>query len=497
MKNCKDFSFKYCPLSFTSKFTFRNQHLSEESEFKECITCKSDSNVIFINVMHSSFVGLDLMETVKMEESPVKEEVKKPLAVTKANKIKTLSVPSNNTSIKDFFEVIHLLPKMECDGKHEIVEILEPSIDQQNVIKAQHKPESIDAFLLNVKKRLSFFEAPMKAKFPKTIDIEIKNDDVVEKVEIPETQSSSLVNATVLIEESPLQLKYTSEVHELTNPKDTDEVIHSQLKQELIVNEDFRDLDMNQQLEVWNYLKPSFVKKRNSLEMMDSSLFKMKFNRINNVLQLYQKKNDLPEEKLIAKVSPEIRIRNIPKPLIPMTPIVRSTISEDPQLTKKVTEACELFKSPVTTANEVLIEMLPKLQENIILKEIFDFHVKESSILDLENHGNVSKSKDFIKQQLNAENNQLVENEILNDSLQNNIIATEKINLVHDNFAKDFLASMDDEEKTIKSSTQINGIFKSTPSLSETARKIKKSQLMLTGLKVCENIVMKILEQKN
>lgn len=489
MENCKDFSFKYCPLSFTSKFTFRNQHLSEESEFKECITCKSDSNVIFINVVHSSFVGLDLMETVKMKESPVKEEVKKPIAATKANKIKTFSVPSNITSIKDFFEVIHLSPKMECDGKHEIVEILEPSIDQQNVIKVEYKPESIDAFLLNIKKRLSFFEAPMKAKFPKTIDIEINNDDIVENVEIPETQSSSSVNE--------LQLKYTPGVHQLTNLKDTDDVLHIKLKQELIVNEDFRDLDSNQQLEVWSYLKPSFVKKRNNLEMMDSTLFKMKFNRINKVLQLYQKKNDLPERKLIVKVSPEIRIRNIPKPLIPWNPIVRSTISEDPQSSKKATETCELFKSPVTTVYEFLNEMLPKLQENKVLNEIYDSYVKEDSILDLENHGNVSKSKDFIQQQLNAETSQVVENKFLNDSLQYNIIATEKINLVDDNFAKDFLASMDDEEKTIKSSMQINGIFKNTPSLSETARKIKKSQLMLTGLKVCENIVMKILEQND
>ncbi|CAO1414387.1 unnamed protein product, partial [Diamesa serratosioi] len=53
-----------------------NQHLYEESEFTECIICKRDSRVIFINLVHSSFVGLDLIKTVEMEDSPVKEEQK-------------------------------------------------------------------------------------------------------------------------------------------------------------------------------------------------------------------------------------------------------------------------------------------------------------------------------------------------------------------------------------------------------------------------------------
>ncbi|CAO1399812.1 unnamed protein product [Diamesa hyperborea] len=470
-----------------------NQHLTRESEFKDCITCKSDSSVIFINIVHSSFVGLDLMETVKMEESPVKEEAKMPITVAKGNKIKTLSVPSNNTSIKDYFEVIHHLPKMDSslkpELKHEIVEILEPSNEQKLEIITENKKETVDAFLTNVKKRLSFFEAPMKAKLPKTTEIVVP--DVIEKIEIPETQSSCSVNSTVFIEESP---KSAPAINHF-NAQDADQVIHSQLKQELIVNEDFRDLDTDQQLEVWNYLKPSFVKKQKNKAMIDSTLFKMKFNRVNNVLQLYQKKKAIPVKKIV-KVSPERRIKSLPKPLIPMTP----TICDDPKTPEKQSAVvCESFKTPVTISNEALIEMIPKtdLKENIILNDIFDSYVKEVSMLDVESHGNVSDIKSFMEQYLKTNNSQLIDNDIIYVSSQNKKEAPVKINLVDDNFAKDFLASMDEDEKIVKSSTQLNGIFANTPSLSDTARKIKKSQLMLTGLKVCENIVIKILDQND
>lgn len=486
-----------CPLSFIHfNIPFRNLHLSQESEFTECITCRSDSSVIFINVVHSSFVGLDIMETVKMEDSPVKVEEKIPITVTKGNKIKTLPVPSNNTSIKDYFEVIHHLPTMESTLKHDIVEILEPSIDQKQEINTENKKETVDVFMLNVKKRLSFFEAPTKAKLPKTTEIASEIEDFVE---IPETQSNSSVNSIVLIEESPLKLKSTPQIHQINNSKD--QVIHSQLKQELIVNEDFRDLDTDQQLEVWNYLKPSFVKKDNNRTMMDSTLFKMKFNRINKVLQLYQKKKALPDKKFVAKVSPGTKVKGIPKPLIPMTPINGSTICDDPKTPDKQSAVVnESFETSVTTANDVLIEMLPipVIRQNIILNDIFDTYVKEDSIIDLDSLlENVSDSKGFVEQQLKTDNSQLVVKDIINVSSQDTKATPGKRNLDNDNFAMDFLASMDDNEKMIKSSTQLNGIFTNTPSLSDSARKIKKSQLMLTGLKNCENIVMKILDQND
>lgn len=434
-----------------------------------------------------------------MEDTPVKVEAKMPITVTKGTKIKTLPVPSNNTSIKDFFEVIHHLPKIESNLKHEIVEILEPSIDQKQEILTENKKETVDVFMLNVKKRLSFFEAPTKAKLHKTTEITSEIEDVVEKIEIPETQLNTSVNSIVLIEESPLQLNSTPEIHQITDFKD--QVIHSQLKQELIVNEDFRDLDTDQQLEVWNYLKPSFVKKQNNRTMMDSTLFKMKFNRITNVLQLYQKKKPLTDKNIVAKVSLGTKVKGIPKPLIPMTPLNNSTMCDDPKTPDKQSVIVnESFETPMTTANDVLIEMLPKpvIRENIILNDIFDSYVKEDSIIDLESLvENVFDSKDFVKQQLKTDNSQLVVKYIINVSSQDTKATSEKMKLVDDNFAKDFLASMDDDDKIIKSSTQLNGIFTNTPSLSESARKIKKSQLMSTGLKVCENIVMKILDQNN
>ena len=435
-----------------------------------------------------------------MEDSPVKEEANMQITVTKGSKIKALPVPSNNTSIKDYFEVIHHLPKMECtlksESKHEIVEILEPSIDQKQEIQTENKKETIDAFILNVKKRLSFFEAPTKAKLLRTTEIADDIEDVIEKLEIPETQSNCSVNSTVLIEESPVQLKSTPELHQFINSKNADQVIHSQLKQELIVNEDFRDLDTDQQLEVWNYLKPSFVKKQNNKAMMDSTLFKMKFNQVSNVLQLYQKKKDLPVKKFVAKVSPERKVKSIPKPLIPMTP----TICDGPKtLEKQSAVICESFKTPVTTVDEVLIEILPKpvLIENMILNDIFECYVKDVSILDVESHENLSDSKGFVEQHLKTDDSKLIVNDTLNVSTQNKKVIPGKMNLVDDNFAKDFMASMDEDEKVVKSSTQINGIFTNTPSLSETARKIKKSRVMLTGLKVCENIVTKILDQND
>lgn len=447
--------------------------------------------------MHSSFVGLDLFET--LEDSPVKEEVKKPIEADKVSKVKAMSVSSCNTSIKDYFEVIDHLPKMESNMnpelKHQIVEILEPTTNKRHEAKNDH--ETIDTFMLNVKKRLRCFEAPKTTKFQKTYEFDCENDDVVEKLDIPETQSSPSENTTILINESPLQPEASSEVQQFTNPKDTDEVIHSQLKQELIVNEDFRDLNTDQHLEVWNYLKPSFVKKNTNLGM-DSTLFRMKFNRINNVMQLHLKKKDFLDKKLIPISSPNTKIRSIPKPLIPMTPIQNSSIcncSKTPL--KQILVVGESFETPV--AKEVLIEISPKpaLFENIVLNEMFDSYVKRDSIPDLISFENVSDNKNFVKQQLKAEINELNVAETLNLCLPHHTTTSMKMNLADTDFAIDFLASMDAEEKITKSSTQINGIFINTPSLSETAKKIKKSQLMLTGLKVCENIVLNILDQKD
>lgn len=348
-----------------------------------------------------------------------------------------------NSSITDYFKSTELNEtgvNQVSEMDYRITEIREPKkclahiIEEPVIWNNIKQSKDVDSYMADVKCKLASFIAPIKRKIQK-LELENQLNCSVYEVNSINEPEAVCQQAEKSKTEEPNEIpekKLTEEYPE----RESEEIAHSQMKNKLTVTEDFSNIDDEKQLKVWQDIRYIITQPQQMINL-EANHFRLRFNLVENVKHL--------------------------------------------EINKKATINSEIFTKTPATNMKMLIDKEPSkslprkdppVLKSAILEDLFEVHNAHTPLSKVMSKDHASRdAKNFILCNLSRTIADENDNNITEQSHVMSTSSKKSFELDKKMFA-DFMKSLDEESS---GQSPINtGIFFHTPSLSESARKLKR-----------------------